>query len=75
LGKITDHTRRIGSFGDVFDVLGLDTIAIFSLKSLATTIMLVSPSQVTGRANVDEGYFVGIFGCAAGRSFFATTGE
>ena len=53
-GQLGDHPVRVGAFRHVLDVAGLDLIAERFFDGKPPLVVLVGPSVVADRADVDE---------------------
>ena len=62
LSVLADHTSGIRPLGNALDVGCLDLVTQLLLENEPATVVLVGPSQVAGRANVDESHLEGLCG-------------
>ena len=69
LGVLPDHPGRVGALLHVLYVGGLDVVAELRLHLLTAPVVLVGPTEISGRPNVDIGNLKGAsvlcFSCTA----------
>jgi hypothetical protein len=57
---LANDPDRIGPLGHAFDNGGFDLVAEFGFQHFAAVVMLIAPSQISHRADIDEGDFSGL---------------
>jgi hypothetical protein len=60
LSILADHAGGVRPLGNALDVSRLDLVAQLLLENEPAPVVLVGPSQVTGRPNVDESHLEGL---------------